>query len=1251
MGPLGALPRLSGAARRALVVAGLLSVGNAVALIMQAWALGSALAAVVTRGAAPEAIGHYLVVLAAAVVARAVLGWATETVSARAAAGAKEELRGLLLDSALRQGPEWIQQRGPAELTALATKGLDSLDAYFTKYLPALVTAAVVPPLVGAWILFSDWVSALVVVITVPLIPLFAWLVGKYTEQRTSRAADAVQRLSGQLLELIRALPVLTAFGRAQSQGEVVRRVSDTHRRTTIATLRIAFLSALVLELLSSLSVAMVAVGIGLRLVSGDLDLATGLLVLVLAPECYLPLRAAGAAHHASEDGVEAVRRVDEIVNGRTASRRGEGDEANGPFTSLGDANGPFASVGGANGRTASRGEGDEANGPFTSLGDANGPFASVGEASGPFASEGVGSGERPVDLVHRRERFVRADSALRVTGLRVRRRGGFAPDGLSFVARSGEIVRLEGFDGIGPSGSGKSTTMAVLLGFAAPEEGAITWGGVDITELDAAEWRRRIAWVPQRPTFTGGTVADELAVATADQPDLTAHVDEALSEAAAAHLRDRRIDELSTGERQRVAVARALLRLHGEATILLLDEPTAHLDAATAHQVNAAIRRAADTGATVVLASHRPEAVATELEAATAAVPAAPPDLPAATGRIRDLITPRTLLGVGLGALSLLSGLALTATSAWLIARASQQPPILTLSVAVVGVRTFALSRAVLRYADRLVTHDAAFRLSGRLRRQLWEALVRLGPVRTAGLRRGEGVARLVDDVDTVRDLEPRVILPPLVAAVVVVAAVVLQALVLPEAGLALAAALLVAFGASPLAALAAERRATTAVAEGRRRVAARVLALLDGSAELLAFGAHTERRAELAAADEQLAARARRAAFGAGAATAVNTLLVGIAVLGGAWFGATAVAEGRLAPELAPLLGLVPLAAAEAVALLPPAAQQWQSLRAAQARLAPLLAAGSGEPQASRGRAAEAARRGGGAGLWSASRAGAAGRGAAQRSGEAEPSAVGHRGESRSGATTAGGGEVRRAPTSSAEFVGVRGDSRNGNQRGEAEPSSGGVELAGVDVRWPGAAELALRGVDLRVPDGAHVAVVGPSGGGKSTFLALLLGFLGAERGAARVPQWVAWCPQEPQLVSTTIRENLRLAAPHASDQELGEALRLAGLPGWDERLDELVGSGGAALSGGEAQRLALARALLFADADLMLLDEPTAHLDVPTAEELLVRLRSELRGRTVVHVTHRWSETEHADIVLRVEGGEITVVRNNQREEALS
>ncbi|RCW47314.1 ATP-binding cassette subfamily C protein CydCD [Halopolyspora algeriensis] len=1104
--PLGALPHLSPSARRALWLSGLLAVARALALIVQAWSLADALAAVVVRGVGPAAVSEQLLVLTGAIVARAVLGWATEGVSARAAAGAKEELRALLLDSALRCGPEWIHERGPAELTALATKGLDSLDAYFTKYLPALVTAAIVPPVVGVWILYSDWTSALLIVITVPLIPVFAWLVGRFTESRTARAADAMQRLSGHVLELIRALPVLAAFGRAQAQGEAVRRVSEQHRRSTVSTLRIAFLSALVLEFFASLSVALVAVGIGLRLVSGDLDLATGLLVLVLAPECYQPLRAAGAAHHASEDGIEAVRRVDEMIRSERNFRPARSNESS-------------------------------------------------------VHSERVGGG------------------ALRVEGLRVSRRRGHAPDGVSFTARPGEVLHLDGFDGIGPSGSGKSTTFAALLGFVTPEAGNLSYGGTDVAELDPAQWRQRIAWVPQRPAFTGGTVAEELALAATDQPDGTTSArTAALTEAAAAHLLERRIDQLSTGERQRVAVARALLRLRGHARLLLLDEPTAHLDAATAGKVNAAIRRAAEAGATVVLASHRPGEQAVEPEPAAQAALGPEIDFPRARGRIRDLITPRSLGGVLLGALSLLSGLALTATSAWLIARAAQQPPVLTLTAAVVGVRTFALSRAVLRYLERLLTHDAAFRLAGDLRRRLWDALVRWGPVRTAGLRRGDGVARLVDDADTIRDLVPRVLTPPLVGVVVAACAVALQTAVLPSAGLLLAASLLVAGTAGPAVAVVVERRATAAVSEGRRIVGARVLGLLDASAELLAFGAGETQRAELAEADARLAARARRAAAGSGAATAVIILAVGIAVLGAVWLAAGAVAAGRLAPELAPLLALVPLAAAEAVAELPAAAQQWRSLRAAQRRLAPLLAV------------------------------------------EAEP---GH-GGAPSGDAPAGDGSTD-------------------------EESAGGVMLDAVDAYWPGTRQPALRDVSVHLPEGAHVAVVGPSGGGKSTMLALLLGFLQPRRGEVRAPRRVTWCPQEPQLVSTTIRENLRLADPAATDTRLAEALRLAGLADWGARLDARIGTGGTALSGGEAQRVALARALLGGEDGLVLLDEPTAHLDVATSEELLARLHRELRGRTVVHVTHRWSETVHADIVLHVEDGEVGVVRSEKSEEA--
>jgi ATP-binding cassette subfamily C protein CydCD len=1062
----------------------MLSAGNAVALVVQAWALSRALASVVTGSAGPESVSSDLAVLAGAIVARAALGWATESVSARAAAGAKEELRAALLDSALRRGPEWIQKRGPAGLTALATKGLDALDAYFTRYLPALVTAAVVPPLVGAWILFSDWVSALAIVITVPLIPLFAWLVGRYTERRTARAADAVQRMSGHLLELVRALPVLTAFGRAKQQGEAVRRVSEEHRRTTVSTLRVAFLSALVLELFSSLSVALVAVGIGLRLVSGELDLATGLLVLVLAPECYLPLRAAGAAHHASEDGVEAVRRVDEVVNGASSAR-------------------------------------------------------APGQAGPP------------------------ADGELRVEGLRVARRGGHAPDGASFTVRPGEIVRLDGFDGLGPSGSGKSTTFAALLGFAVPTSGRITFGGADVAELDPVRWRALLAWVPQRPVFTGGTVAAELELAVSDLPSAPADHRGVLAEVAASHLADRHVDALSTGERQRVAVARALLRVRGGARILLLDEPTAHLDVSAAAEVNAALDRAAEGGAAVVLASHRPDATASPPEPARVSAKHTEVPLPTARGRLRDLVGPRGLLGVALGALSLLAGVALTATSAWLIARASQQPPILALSVAVVGVRAFALSRAGLRYVERLVTHDAAFRHVAALRTRLWDALVALGPVRSAGLRRGDGLARLVDDVDAIRDLVPRVIVPPLVGVLVALGAVVLQAAVLPAAGAVLAASLLVAGVLGPWVAVVAERKATTAVAEGRRRVADRVLALLDASAELLAFGAHTSRRAELAEEDAHLAARARRVAFGAGAANAVITTAVGLAVIGGAWLGARAVAEGRLAPELVPLLALVPLAAAEAVAALPAAAQHWRALRAAHARIAPLLDS-----------------------------------------------------------------------TSDRSEVDLPEQSEDGDR---------GLVLDGVDVRWPGAAEPTLRDVQLRLPRGTRVAVVGPSGSGKSTLLALLLGFLRPDRGTAVVPDDVTWCPQDPQLVSTTIRENLRVADPKATDRRCAEALRLAGLPGWGERLDEVLGTAGTSVSGGEAQRLALARALLKESAHMVLLDEPTAHLDVETSEALLTRLHRALRGVTVVHVTHRWSETASADVVLRADDGRITVLRD--------
>lgn len=986
-GPLGALPQLSKNARRALAGVGALAFLNALALVAQAVALASV---ITTREGLP--------LLAVAVLARAGLSWATESAAARAAAGAKEELRTQLLAKAFERGPGWIADRGTAELSVLATKGLDALDAYFTRYLPALVTAVIVPPLAGAWILFTDWPSAVLIAVTVPLIPVFAALIGWYTEKRVRKAADVTELLSAQLLELLRALPVLTVFGRAKQQAGAVRQIGEQHRRATMGTLKIAFLSALVLEIAASLSVALIAVGIGVRLVHGDMTLMTALVVLILAPECYLPLRAAGAAHHASEDGLEAVRRVAEVVDHEDRSRP-----------------------------------------------------------------------RLPGGSVH-------------VDNLRVLRRGGFAPDGISFDVRPGEIHRLEG-----ASGAGKSTTFGVLLGFVEPTAGTAFVAG-------------DIAYVPQKPAFAAATPRAELELTVPGADD----VEQVADEVVAAHLLDRQITDLSTGERQRVAVARALLRVRHGATVLLLDEPTAHLDPVTSRKVDKAIKRASATAA-VVLASHRDKET-TEDETFARVVTEE-------TQRERPKRLPIPWKGAGLGVLAAVAGIALTALAAHLIARAAEMPPILTLSVLVVGVRTFALSKGVLRYVERLVTHHEAFKLATNLRAELWLRLVRT--------QRRDGLQRLVEDTDTVRDLVPRVLVPPVVAIGAGIASTVLFAFIDPAAALILGGLLLVAGLAAPAVAVRTERRASTKLARGRRGVARDTINALTAAPDLIAHDAHHRLLARLHAEDVELARETRRQAFGTGAATAIVLLATGLAALVCATTGN-------------PVLGLVPLALAEPLAALPLAAQQRRALQEAGARLQ-FDAPDAPEP-----------------------------------------------------------------------------------------PRGKRIRLENVDVRWPGASEPTLTDLHLDVEPGTHVAIVGPSGSGKSTLFALLLGFLQPERGIVELPR-ATWCPQEPMLVSTTVRENLRMSGRH-DDEALKEALRKACLPEWADRLDTVIRPD--QVSGGEAQRLALARALLH-DADVVLLDEPTAHLDEPTARKLLDELRRD--RRTILHITHRPDEAARADLVL--------------------
>jgi thiol reductant ABC exporter CydD subunit len=500
-----------------------------VLLIVQAWLIADVVGGAFLSHRSLGSLRGALLALFAVIVGRSLLAWASERAAHRASASAKSELRQAATEHVGALGPAGLERSAAGRMSTLMTTGIDALDGYFARYLPQLFLAVIVPVAVLAVVAGADWVSAVLIAVSLPLIPIFMALVGATTKDRTLARMRSLQKLAGHFLDVVGGLPTLKIFGRAKAQARSIADVTDRYRSTTLATLRLTFLSSLVLELLATVSVALVAVAVGLRLLGGDLSFRAALFVLVLAPEAYLPLRALGANYHASADGMQAAQDLFAVLEEPGAAPAGGGTKA--------------------------------------------------------------------------------ADTSIRIADLELTYAGRRLPalDRVTLDIDPGEAVAVTG-----PSGCGKSTLLAVILGLRTPNVGSVRLGGVDLADLDLDDWRSHIGWVPQRPHLFARSVADNVRLGRPDASDeaIAAALDAAGLTAVVRRLPDG-VDTLlgeggaglSTGERQRVSLARAFVR---DAPLLLLDEPTASLDGETEADVLAAVRHLV-RGRTAVIVAHRP--------------------------------------------------------------------------------------------------------------------------------------------------------------------------------------------------------------------------------------------------------------------------------------------------------------------------------------------------------------------------------------------------------------------------------------------------------------------------------------------------------------------------------------------------------------------------------------------------------------------------------------------------------------------
>ncbi len=1177
-----------------------LGLAGGLLVIAQAWLISRIVHQTFMARLEPVQSPTLIAALIVVITLKAVTAWGREIAGFHAGATVRGQVRRDLLAHLVAVGPVGLSPLPAGTLVSSALEQVEALHNFVARYLPQLALAALLPVIMLVFVFPISWVAGAILLTTAPLIPLFMILVGMGAESISQRHFQALARMSAHFLDVLRGLTTLKLFGRSKAQASKVQSVSRQYRLRTMAVLRVAFLSAAVLEFFSAIAIALVAVYLGMSYL-GYLDVGaygkpipftSGFFILLLAPDFFLPLRELGTHYHARADAVGAAGEILKIFDLQ-----------------------PVAAGVSADRETPAI--------PETIR------FQSV--------SVHYGSPSRP--------------------GL----------DKISFTLNRGERVAV-----VGESGAGKSTLIHLLMGFINPTAGSILIDDTPLQSLCPDDWRRQTAWIGQNPMLFSGTIRENIALA---QPD----AGEDLMQAAARHAgvlefaarQDTGLltavgeqgKALSMGQAQRVALARAFFK---NTPLLLLDEPTASLDTATEAGILAALNQWSH-GRTVLMATHRqpplemadrililkqgrlvaqgtyaqlkqthndllpqpspaPNPGIFDQQPATAnQEPATANQEPGTKNQepgtknqepgtknqepgtknqepgtknqepgtknqepitgLRPFITllgrhwKAMGLGTGLALLAAASGIGLLSLSGWFLAASAAAgmnvatAQLFNFFFPSIGVRILAMTRTAARYAERIVSHEATFRILETLRTWCYRRIEPLVPARLSRHHSGDLLARIITDIDTLDNLYLRVLSPSAVAVLVTVSAGLFIACFNPLIALVATGALAAAGAGIPAWAQYLGRSAASSLNEYSARLRAALVEVTFGLAALLSCGAQQRFLHHLDARHKALVREQFKMSRVAGLTTALMTLTSGLAITATLIIGVAAVKTGTLTGPRLALLVLTVMASFDAVAMLPAAFQYLGQTRKAASRLL----------------------------------------------------------------------EIAQIPPA------VTYPARS--------PSPGGgwdIEFRKVAFGYATGNRPVLKAIDLHIPAACRLAVMGDTGAGKSTLLYLLARFEDPCAGEIRLAghplsrfaeeelrRRICIVDQRSHIFSGTIRDNLILARPQAAEEELLQALSVVRLRDFvhslPDGLDTWVGEAGRLLSGGQARRLAVARAVL-SDAPVWVLDEPTEGLDSETADSMMSALLKRGQGKTVVVVTHLPEALRRMDAVVVLRNGRI-------------